>query len=251
MRLIYAIKFMRTIFFPWSQGSRNSALTCYFLNRLFSSQAFDEPQCGLLLTYFCPNSTAFPNSTFWPMASIYLLSWISTELLYHEKQKNKSLFEKSIQHTPAWGNQGNSVNRDYNYYTLWKTGVKVVCYQASFPPWAQDSSKHTATAETDMSFLSPVCSFFGRYFNNFKCALNDPARPSCADSMTPIAYAGSKDARPARIVLEAWARWWDLWADRLLTCPQVLPAVLGTGTASCSTPEGILVLRQHVGPRLG
>jgi len=24
--------------------------------------------------------------------------------------------------------------------------------------------------------------------------------------MTPIAYAGSKDARPARIVLEAWAR---------------------------------------------
>lgn len=118
------------------------------------------------------------------------------------------------------------------------------------PPWDQDSSKHTATTETEVSLLRPVCSFFGRYFKNVKHASNNLARSSCADGTTPIAYAGSKDTRPTRIVLEAWARRWGIWADQLLTCPWVFSAGLGTGTASCSTPEGILVLRQHVGPWL-
>lgn len=115
------------------------------------------------------------------------------------------------------------------------------------PPSDQDSSKHTATTETEMSLLGPIFSFFGRYFNNFKHASNGPERSSCADSMTPIAYASSKDARPSRILLAVWARRWGLWADELLTCPQVSSVGLGTGTASCSTPEGILARRQHVG----
>lgn len=33
------------------------------------------------------------------MTNIYLLSWISTELLYHEIQKNESLFEKKKPNT--------------------------------------------------------------------------------------------------------------------------------------------------------